>query len=114
MKISKYKITKLDGYKESVLLTFYFNQENLTYECFLKFVEICKKYDCNFTKSSGQLSIKIDPDYDSKWDKIDINVDPDLLDEIARNDTKSFLYIDHKDKLLNIFSQLMVKCFELT
>lgn len=110
MILKKYEIEQ-DDYTTTI--KFYYNENDLTFDVLVYVIDLCVPYDYHYSKVDGEFTIKLSG-YDKNYNRIRYEIDHDLINELYKNPTKCFMYHDDKNPVLDIFSKVMVKCFEPT
>jgi len=109
MILNKYEIVEEDSY---IKFKFYYNEDDLTFNIISYLVELCNKNDYYYSKYDGVFNIKVYGRYDKHYNRINPKIDYDLIEELYKNPTKCFMYHEDENPVLDLFSKVMVKCFE--
>lgn len=111
MILKKYEIEKNDY--GQIEIRFYYNENDLTFDALKYLIDVTKQVSVynTFEKTRGEFIIYISI-LNRSYQNINIDIKYSLIKELYKNPTKCFMYHDDKNPVLDIFSKVMVKCFE--
>lgn len=113
MILKKYEIEKNDNGQAEI--RFYYDENDLTFDVLKYLIDVTKQVsDYNtYEKTRGVFTIYISI-FNRKYQRVHHDIKYSLLKELYKNPTKCFMFHDDENPILNIFSKVMVKCFEPT